>query len=88
MTDTQVRTEADQFPDEVIPATKTLPLVKDPDRLTQRLKEIPLEPGVYFMRDAADRIMYIGKSRKLRSRVVSYFRGTEKLGDGEAGGRN
>ncbi|MBD1853781.1 excinuclease ABC subunit UvrC [Leptolyngbya sp. FACHB-711] len=54
--------------------TKPIPLVKDPDRLEARLKEIPPEPGVYFMRDADDRIIYIGKSKKLRARVRSYFR--------------
>ncbi len=42
--------------------------------IEQRLKEIPPEPGVYFMRDATDRILYIGKSKRLRSRVRSYFR--------------
>ena len=42
--------------------------------IEQRLKEIPPEPGVYFMRDATDRILYIGKSKKLRARVRSYFR--------------
>jgi excinuclease ABC subunit C len=52
----------------------TLPLVKNPERLETRLAEIPPEPGVYLMRDASDRIIYIGKSRKLRSRVRSYFR--------------
>ena len=66
---------------EVTPATKTLLLVKDPERLESRLKEIPPEPGVYFMRDAADRIIYIGKSRKLRSRVRSYFRDSQKLSE-------
>lgn len=50
------------------------PLLKDPERLESRLAEIPPEPGVYFMRDGNDRIIYIGKSRKLRSRVRSYFR--------------
>ncbi|HAZ44596.1 MAG TPA: excinuclease ABC subunit C [Cyanobacteria bacterium UBA11369] len=59
-------------------ATKTLPLVKDPERLSSRLKEIPGEPGVYFMKDESDRILYIGKSKKLRSRVRSYFRDTPK----------
>lgn len=63
------------------PATKTLPLLKEPERLAQRLKEIPAEPGVYFMRDAIARIMYIGKSRRLRSRVRSYFRSAQKLSD-------
>jgi excinuclease ABC subunit C len=49
-------------------------LVKDPERLEKKLQEIPPEPGVYFMRDRDDRILYIGKSKKLRSRVRSYFR--------------
>ncbi|MBG1245411.1 excinuclease ABC subunit UvrC [Nostoc sp. NZL] len=55
-------------------STQILPLVKEPERLENRLAEIPPEPGVYFMRDRSDRIIYIGKSRKLRSRVRSYFR--------------
>jgi excinuclease ABC subunit C len=42
--------------------------------IERRLQEIPAEPGVYFMRDAIDRILYIGKSKKLSSRVRSYFR--------------
>ncbi|MDH6067352.1 excinuclease ABC subunit UvrC [Chrysosporum ovalisporum APH033B] len=53
---------------------ETLPLIKDPQRLESRLTEIPPEPGVYLMRESSDRIIYIGKSRKLRSRVRSYFR--------------
>ncbi len=56
-------------------------LIKEPDRLESRLKEIPPQPGVYFMRDESDRILYIGKSKKLRSRVRSYFRDTQKLSD-------
>ncbi|MBD2570492.1 excinuclease ABC subunit UvrC [Anabaena lutea] len=55
-------------------SAQTLPLVKNPERLENRLGEIPAEPGVYLMRDGSDRIIYIGKSRKLRSRVRSYFR--------------
>ena len=62
-------------------SAKTLTLVKDSDRLETRLKEIPQEPGVYIMRDANDRILYIGKSKKLRSRVRSYFRESQKLSD-------
>ncbi len=33
------------------------------------------------MRDGSDRIIYIGKSRKLRSRVRSYFRDSQRLSD-------
>ncbi|TFI50896.1 excinuclease ABC subunit UvrC [Mastigocladus laminosus UU774] len=60
-------------------SAQTLPLLKDPQRLESRLAEIPPEPGVYLMRDGSDRIIYIGKSRKLRSRVRSYFRESQKL---------
>ncbi|NCJ06908.1 excinuclease ABC subunit UvrC [Synechococcales cyanobacterium C] len=58
----------------------TLPLLKAQERLQARLREIPPEPGVYLMRDASDQILYIGKSKKLRSRVRSYFRQIELLG--------
>ena len=58
---------------------KTLPLVKDAERLESRLKEIPAVPGVYLMRDQSDRILYIGKSKKLRNRVRSYFRESQNL---------
>ena len=62
-------------------SAEALPLLKNPERLENRLKEIPPEPGVYLMRDTTDRIVYIGKSRKLRSRVRSYFRESQKLSD-------
>jgi excinuclease ABC subunit C len=58
----------------VTTSARIIPLVKDPERLENRLAEIPPEPGVYFMRDSTDSIIYIGKSKKLRSRVRSYFR--------------
>ncbi|NES64560.1 MAG: excinuclease ABC subunit UvrC [Okeania sp. SIO2D1] len=54
--------------------TKILPLVKDSESLENRLKEIPQTPGVYLMRDGSDSLLYIGKSKKLRNRVRSYFR--------------
>ncbi|WP_017318897.1 excinuclease ABC subunit UvrC [Mastigocladopsis repens] len=62
-------------------SAQTVPLVKDPERLERRLQEIPPEPGVYLMRDGSDRIIYIGKSRKLRSRVRSYFRDSQRLSE-------
>jgi excinuclease ABC subunit C len=58
----------------VTASSTPLTLLKDPERLESRLKEIPQEPGVYFMRDGQDNILYIGKSKSLRSRVRSYFR--------------
>jgi excinuclease ABC subunit C len=62
-------------------STKTKSLLKQPELLAARLQEIPPEPGVYFMRSGNGDILYIGKSKKLRSRVRSYFNQTQKLSD-------
>lgn len=35
--------------------------------------EIPAGPGIYMMRDGAGEIIYIGKAKSLRNRVMSYF---------------
>jgi len=56
-------------------------LVNSPEKLTERLGEIPTEPGVYFMRDSQGEILYIGKSKKLRSRVRSYFQESHLLSE-------
>ena len=37
------------------------------------LKNLPMKPGVYLMKDDHDKIIYVGKAKKLRNRVRSYF---------------
>jgi len=49
------------------------------EAIETRLQEIPSEAGVYLMRDENGEILYIGKSKKLRSRVRSYFRESQPL---------
>ncbi len=44
-----------------------------PDKVKQKLQNLPDKPGVYFMRDRDGRIIYVGKAASLRSRVRSYF---------------
>jgi len=41
--------------------------------LRDKAGRLPLSPGVYLMRDKAGRILYVGKSKALRNRVLSYF---------------
>ena len=42
--------------------------------LFQKAQQLPAQPGCYIMRDAANEIIYIGKAKRLRVRVSSYFR--------------
>src|SRR4051812_33252223 len=41
--------------------------------LQRKLDTLPEGPGVYLWRDAAGEILYVGKAKRLRSRVRSYF---------------
>ncbi len=41
--------------------------------LIEKLQAIPAKPGVYQMKDGEGNIIYIGKSKSLKSRVRSYF---------------
>ena len=43
------------------------------DDLLLKLDALPHRPGVYLMRDAKGRIIYVGKAKSLHSRVRSYF---------------
>jgi excinuclease ABC subunit C len=44
-----------------------------PDPLRAVLRRLPTGPGVYLMKNADGRVLYVGKADALRSRVRSYF---------------
>jgi len=46
------------------------------DELKDKAHSLPYEPGVYIMRDKADKVIYVGKAKKLRNRVSQYFQDT------------
>jgi excinuclease ABC subunit C len=42
-------------------------------KVEQKLKELPKEPGVYFHKNTAGEIIYVGKAARLNNRVRQYF---------------
>jgi excinuclease ABC subunit C len=46
-----------------------------PDQLQRKLDTLPEGPGVYLWRDAGGDVLYVGKAKRLRNRVRSYFAG-------------
>ena len=42
----------------------------------EKVRGFPTSPGVYLMKDAQGRVIYVGKAKNLRSRAASYFNKT------------
>ncbi len=43
------------------------------DELKSKVSDFPQNPGVYLMKNANEKIIYVGKAKKLRNRVRSYL---------------
>ena len=46
------------------------------DQLKEKAHSLPLAPGVYIMRSKDDKVIYVGKAKKLKNRVSQYFQDT------------
>jgi excinuclease ABC subunit C len=47
--------------------------MSDHEYLAQRIRELPDKPGIYIFKDAAGKVLYVGKAKSLRKRVTSYL---------------
>jgi excinuclease ABC subunit C len=47
--------------------------------INEQLKQLPVNPGVYLMKDTGGKILYVGKASDLSNRVRSYFQLSSKL---------
>ncbi len=45
----------------------------DNSAAAEKARSLPQKPGVYLMKDAAGRVIYVGKAKNLRARAASYF---------------
>ena len=43
----------------------------------EQVKLLPEQPGVYYFHDAKGKVMYVGKAKNLRKRVISHFAGLD-----------
>ena len=48
-------------------------------RLLEKAGKLPLTPGVYLMRDSAGKIIYVGKSRKLKTGFPNTFKTAPRI---------
>ena len=55
--------------------------IADQPAFEERLRRIPESPGVYLWKDAQGKLLYVGKSKKLRDRMRSYFGAPRGLSD-------
>ena len=46
------------------------------EELKEKALSLPYAPGVYIMRDQSDKVIYVGKAKKLKNRVSQYFQDT------------
>jgi excinuclease ABC subunit C len=59
---------------ETTPAdTDTAAAARDRSAAARKVRSFPQTPGVYLMKDAAGRVIYVGKAKNLRARAGSYF---------------
>lgn len=49
------------------------------EQIKERVRKLPLSPGIYLMKDKTGKIIYVGKAKALKNRVSNYFGPEERL---------
>ena len=49
------------------------------EQLKERVRRLPMQPGVYMHKDKTGKVIYVGKAKLLRNRVSNYFQPPERL---------
>src|SRR2546423_2027650 len=47
-------------------------MIEAPESVSRKIGALPETPGVYLWKDADGKVLYVGKAKRLRSRVRSY----------------
>jgi excinuclease ABC subunit C len=53
-------------------------MAQNKDELKEKVRNFPLTSGVYIMKNSRKQVIYVGKAKKLRNRVSSYFNGKKE----------
>lgn len=48
------------------------------EKIKEKVKLLPASPGVYIMHDKTGKVIYVGKAKKLKNRVKTYFDSSAK----------
>jgi excinuclease ABC subunit C len=51
------------------------------EEIREMIRTFPAAPGLYFMKDTDEKVLYIGKAKNLRSRASSYFQPRANLAE-------
>ncbi len=57
---------------------KSLTTIKIKKSISEQISRLPQKPGIYIFKNKNNEIVYIGKAKNLKSRVLSYFRSDEE----------
>ena len=49
--------------------------------IREKLNQVPHAPGIYIMKGAREKALYVGKAKNLKNRIRSYFQKSASLDD-------